>query len=257
MGLVSMLPEGGRTNLIKQVIASRAGQSKVKEFYPENSQNDTSTAQQTADAMGQVADMKVGVPPVPVPTQNPMIFSGVFMQAMEGAAQSIQQGADPHEGLAFIEMALPATAQHVQRMAQDKTRAPIVKEIGAKLHEIGQFSEQVKQKLAEQQQQRQQAQQQMQAMQQGQDPEMQIGMAKVQSKHQVDMAKLQAKHQVDVAKFQVNTQLRSQEQQVKLGMDAHRHAVDTAISDAEAAAGIHRDAALARAKVVNGATNKP
>jgi hypothetical protein len=232
-----MLPESGRTNLVKQVIASRAGQSKVAEFYPEPTE-DVSSAAQQSDATLQVAAMKLGVPPVLVPTQNPLIYAAVFLQAAEAAVQSVQQGANPAEVVGFLDLAIPAIAQHVQRMAQDKTRADVIKELIGKLQRLKQFADKVKEQIAKAQEQQQEQQAEMQQMQNGQDPETQIGLAKVQARHQVDMAKLQA-----------TLGLKAQKQQADLGMAAHRQAVDVGLSDADTAAAIRRKNAEAAAKI--------
>lgn len=253
LGLVSMLPEGGRTNLLKQVIASRAGQSKVKEFYPEAGM-DESEAEQKSDAMLQVAAMKSGVPPVPVPSQNPLIYASVFIMAAEGALQALQQGGNPHETVAFIDMAVPAAGAHIQRMAMDKTRAPAVRALTQRLNDVESTSEQIKARLQQQAQEQQAAQQQVQRTQMGLDPETQVGLAKVQARHQVDMAKLQATLGLKAQKQQADIALAAQRQNVDNALNVDQHVTDKALADAETAAEIHRQRALTAAKL-NGSKN--
>lgn len=241
MGLASMLPETGRTNLVKQVIASRAGQSKVSEFYPEPA-TDNSAAQQTMEATLQVAAMKQGVPPVLVATQNPMIFASVFLQAAQAAMDSVKQGADPHEPIAFLDLAVPAVVQHVQRMAGDKTREGAIKTIMQNVQEIEQFSKQVKGVLQQQAAEQARAQQQLQATQAGVDPETQIGLAKVQARHQVDLIKTQGGLQLKADKQRGELALRAHGLDASTALDAHELGVRNALSDAETAASVHRGA---------------
>lgn len=224
LGIVGMLPESGRQNLVRDVIAARTGQSHADRYAPKGPNTDPSILAQQSDAMQQVASMKSGVPPVQVPTQNPMVYAETFLQAANGAAQGIQQGGDPHEPLSFLQLAIPATQAHLQRLAQDKTRQPVVKQMESQLSQIAQFADKVGQEMQKQQAQAQAAQQQLQAMQQGQDPETVIG-----------LTKLQNKHQVDVMKAQGNLQLHAQRQQADLALKAHAAQVDASLKDATTA----------------------
>lgn len=251
LGIVGMLPESGRTSLVKQVIASRAGQSKVKEFYPEQ-QQDASVAAQTADATLQVSAMKTGIPPVMVPTQNPMIYATVFLQASDAAAQSIMQGAEPHEAVAFLDLSIPATAQHVQRMAQDKSREQVIKQIMQKLGELKQFTDKVKAGLQQQAEQQQAQAQEMQQIQGGMDPETQIGLAKVQAKHNVDMTKLQVTTGLKAQKQQADLALKQNAQAADIALSARQVMADIGLSDEEIAASIRRKNAESVAKARNG-----
>lgn len=246
LGLMGTLPEMGRTNLIRDVIASRAGQSKVDRYASKGPMQDPSLLAQQSDAMQQVASMKVGVPPVPTPLQNPMVYATTFIQAAQGALQAVQQGSNPVESVAFIDLAVPAAQQHVGRMAMDKSRVNDVKQLEGQLKEIQGANEQIKTKLAQQQQQAAQAQQQMARMQQGSDPETQVGLAKVQARHQVDLAKLSSRHQIDVAKLG----LQQQKQNVELGLQAQRQGVENALSDAETAHSLHLDSVKAKHDVI-------
>ncbi len=248
LGIVGMLPETGRANLVKQVIASRAGQSKVKEFYPEQPQ-DTQAAAQVSDATLQVAAMKQGIPPVMVPTQNPMIYASVFLNASQAAMQSIQQGADPHEPIAFLDIAVPAIMQHVQRMAGDKSRKQNIDNIVAQVKVIEQFSKQVKDALAQQQQEQQAAAQQAQQIQAGMSPETQVGLAKVQAKHQVDMVKTQGTLQLHAQRQAAELSLKAHQQDADTALSAHELAVNNALADGETAAGIRRKNAETTAKL--------
>lgn len=235
LGIVGMLPETGRTNLVRDVIAARTGQSHADRYYPPAQELDPQLAAQTAEAMLQVSAMKTGVPPAQVPTQNPMVFASAFLQAAQGAAQSIQQGADPHEGLAFLHLALPATQAHLQRMSQDKSRAPQVKQMSEQLQQIASFADHVGAQVRQQQQQAAAQQQQLAAQQNGQSPELQLGMAKVQSHHAVAAAKAQG-----------DLQLKAQKQQADLSLAAEKQRAESALQAAETAHGMVLDSVQAR-----------
>jgi hypothetical protein len=252
LGMVQMLPESGRQSLIRDVIASRAGQAKVERYAPRDPSMDSSLAQQQEVAMLQVASMKVAVPPVPTPTQNPLIFANAFVQAAEGAAQGMMQGGDPHEALSFLQLCIPAAEGHIQRLAQDQSRLPVAKQLMQRLEKVKQVQAQAMAAMQQAQQQQEEQAQQMNQLQNGQDPDTQIGLAKVGAKHRVDLAKLAAHTDIQQRKLAIDSTLKAGELQHDLALDRHRSAVDTHLADAETAAGIHRDDAVARAKI-NGA----
>lgn len=249
LGLMQMLPESGRMNLVRDVIAARTGQSHVDRYAPRSPQQDPEQANQEAQAMLQVGAMKQGIPPVPVPTQNPMIYASTFLQAAEGAVQSLGQGADPHEALAFLHLAIPATQAHLQRMASDKTREGAVKQMGERLSQVASAADQAGNELQRQQQQQQEAQARLAQVQQGMDPETQIGMAKVQASHQVNMAKAQSQAQLKAGKQQADFALAARRQDAELGLKAQQAMVENAIKDATTAHGLHLSAAETQAKI--------
>lgn len=258
LGLMSTLPETGRFNLIRDVIASRAGQAHVDRYAPAPQRLSSDEAAQQAEAMLQVSSMKVGVPPVPVPTQNPMIFASVFLQAAEGAMQALSQGGDPHETASFLSLAVPAIAGHLQRMAMDKTRAQQIKPLEERWKKLAKAQADLTAALEKQAQEQQAAQQQAQSMQMGQDPETQVGMAKVASHERMGMAKVSVNARLKNAKQEADTILKAYRQQSDLALSAARTQADAALAAQQAqfdnqikAFTAANEAALAKAK--NGA----
>lgn len=249
LGLMQTLPEAGRTNLIRDVVAARTGQSKVDRYAPRGPNQDPGIAAQESDAMLQVSAMKQGIPPVPVPTQNPMIYASTFLQAAQGAVQSIQQGADPHEGLAFLHVAIPAIAQHIQRMAGDKTREGAVKQMSEQLNEISSFADQAGAQLQKQQQEQAQMQQQMAQIQSGQDPETQLGLAKIQSSHAIKQQNANVTAQLKFQKQQSDFALAARRQQGDLALQAQKQQVENAIKDATTAHGLRLSTVETAAKI--------
>jgi hypothetical protein len=198
LGLVSMLPETGRDNLIRQVIASRAGQSSVEAFYPKSPQSKLPTDQHVM-AMLQVASMKDGIAPVVSPSQNPVIFAETFLRAGAQALNSVQQGANPMEVMAFLDLCGPAIAAHLDRMAQDPSRKEILKmlteqfkELSKSTDDLRKMIEQQQEQQAKQQQEMAQAQQRAQAIGNGSDPKVIIDQALARHKMQMDEQKTQA-----------------------------------------------------------------
>jgi hypothetical protein len=169
------LPENGQANLISDVIASRAGQTAVERYYPKTDQS-TLPDDQYSEATQQVAGMKVGVPPVTTASQNPVIYSSVFLEAMTQAVQTLQQGGSPQEVAQFMDLAGQAVGAQLQRMAGDKTRQGFYKQAMQKLKELGQIHDQLTSQV--QQRQQEMASQQQQMMQQRQSMNSELMLAK-------------------------------------------------------------------------------
>lgn len=159
------LPETGRTHLVNDIIAAGAGQSAVDRYNP---QADASKLpdDQTALAMGQVADMKIGVPAVVTATQNPAIFASIFIQAADQAAGSLEQGAHPKEVAAFLDLAGQAIAQHIQRMSNDPSRKQLVEQLTEKWEELAALQDKLIEQISAQAEEEQSRQAQMQEQQQ-------------------------------------------------------------------------------------------
>lgn len=246
--LGAMLPESGRASLVRDIVAAEAGQTKTDRYAPRPDALSSDEAAQQAEAMLQVGAMKVGLPPVPVPTQNPLIFASLFLQAGEGAVQALQQGGDPHETVAFLQLAVPAIGAHLQRLSIDKSRATQLKALAERFKELQGVLEKLMEALQQQQAEEQQQQRQMAAMGAGMDSETRVEMAKVQSRYQHDMVKLRANMALKAEKQRGDLALKAGKTQADVALQAGRAAVDASIADAEAAAGITRDAAVAKAK---------
>lgn len=162
LGLIAMLPEQGRDNLIRDIVSSRAGQSFVDRYYPVGSEFNKPT-DQDAFAMSQVADMKVGVPAVVTGTQNPVIFARTFIEAGKQAVQSIEQGANPQEIVGFLDLLGQAAAAHLQKMAADPSRKQVYQMLQAQWAELAQIHDKLVEMLQNQANDQQRRQQEMMA----------------------------------------------------------------------------------------------
>lgn len=218
MGVLPMLPETGRDNLIVDVIASRVGQSHARRYYPQAEVRNKPT-DQNAIAMGQVADMKIGVPAVVTDTQNPVIFAQTFLKAASEAAASLEQGGNPAEVAQFIELAGQAIAQHLERLKKDPSRKQVYKTLNEQFMQLAKIHDQLVKHLQDQTEQQSQAlqermasQQQAAAISNGQDPDTMIKAAETQAKIRMQQEKTDAslsmkaqKQQQDMALKDVKT----------------------------------------------------
>jgi hypothetical protein len=192
---IPMLPETGRSNFIDDTIAIYTSEGKVQRYNPKPDQNEL-PSDHHAMAMLQVSGMKDGIEAVVTSTQNPVIYAQTFLQAGSQALESVQQGADPREVLAFMELVGPAARKHIQRMEQDPTRKDIVQtlldqweEMGKQTDQLRNLVEQQAEAQAKQEQEMQAAQQQAQSIRNGQDPDTMIKSAEAEHKMQLDERK--------------------------------------------------------------------
>jgi hypothetical protein len=218
--LSGTLPEDGRVNLIKDVVASRAGQELVNRYYPPETPNKLASDQE-AFATSQVADMKIGVPAVVTSSQNPLIYAETFLKAAAQALGSLEQGADPREVYNFLEMVGPAIAAHVQRLAQDPTRQQAAKVLEEQLKEIAAATDQLRKRIEQDAKQQQQAQQ--------------MDM-KSQMEAQIRMRDMQ----LDEAKAKQQMTLKQQKTELDMALKRQKTSQGMALSDAKTASDIFR-----------------
>lgn len=198
LSMVGMLPEGGRDHLLQDVIASRAGQSAVNRYYPAQERpND-----QNVIAALQISAMKDGVPAVIADNQNPVIFAQAFLQAGAQAVQSMQQGADPREVVAFLELDGQAIAAHLQRIQQDPTRKQVFKVLEAQFKQLAQIHDQLMAQIQQDEQQKQQRAAELQQQQQ----DMMGEMALAKQRQDFDLGLKQQKTQFGMADKAAKTQ---------------------------------------------------
>lgn len=159
LNIIGMLPESGRSNLIADVIASRAGNVMVERYFP-RPEEEMMADDQLAFAMVQIGSAKDGVPPVVTETQNHALFAGTFLRAASESVNSVQQGADPAEILKFLEALGPAIAKHISEMAKDPSRKPLVTEFTRQFNELANITNKLRDQLQQLQQAKMQAAQQ-------------------------------------------------------------------------------------------------
>lgn len=192
-------PETGRSNFNDDVISIYTNEAKVERYNPKPEKSEQATDQH-AFAMLQVGSMKDGVPPIITPTQNPVIFAQTFLQAGAQALESVQQGANPVEVLAFLELVGPAAGAHIERIAQDPTRKDIFKALSDQWKQLAQATDELKALVEQQMEEQQKQQEEMAAAQQkagairdGSDPDTVIKAAQLEAKVGLDTRKVDFK----------------------------------------------------------------
>lgn len=257
LGIGGTLPEEGRENVVKDAIAARAGQYMVARYYPQREAGQLAS-DQLAFATSQVADMKIGVPAIVTSSQNPMVYAQTFLQAAGQALKSMEQSTPQtlvqqgSQVLAFLKLAGPAIASHLQRFANDPTRQAAHKSLEQQFKQVAQAADQLSkrvQQAAQKQQEaaRRQQQEQMEAGEEalavarGQDPDLVVGLAGVERKGRIDALKADSQ-----------ARLKAGKQQVDLGLKTTAAAQDMTLKDALAAAEILRKKAEAQAAGHNG-----
>ena len=217
--LAPALPENGRDNLIADMIGAEAGQSAVERYYPKGVAERLANDQQ-AEALQWAGLMKIGVTPVITPSQNPVMYAATFITAATQALQSLQQGANSTEVLAFLHMAGPAIVAHLKRFAKDQTRKPVFDEMADQFRRIAALTDQLQAQIQAQNQQAQ--------AQQGKT-------ATAMTDAQLKAAKLKADIELKTAKTQAQLKQSAEKHQQKM-MQGHQNMV---MEDAKTATDIH------------------
>lgn len=212
--IVGSLPEDGRQNWLNDKIAAEAGQHAVSRYNPQNDQQKLPSDQQ-AEAMQWVAAMKVGVPPIITSSQNPVTYASTFLGASVQAIQSVQQGADPNEVLAFVEIAGPAVAAHLARFKDDPTRKNVYDALQQQWEQLSKVTDELKKHVANVgKQQQQQDKKQIQVM------------------SDIQLKNLQTRADIQRRDAKARSQIQISSARARQGM---------ALSDATTAAEIHRN----------------
>lgn len=215
---VPMLSEAGRQNWMQDLVASEFGNSAVERYVPQREKALQPNDQQAYAAM-ENTDMKVGGQPLWTGTQNNVIHAAEHLKAMAGAAQSLEQGADPMEVLAFLEIAGPHTQLHLSKIEADPSRKAEFKMLSQQFGQIASFTDQLFQDVQEQQQKMQEARQaqaeadaKLKAIQNGQDPELQVEAAKAAS--EMKLKEMKTVHQLHLKDLAAQQKAQAHAQQL-------------------------------------------
>lgn len=154
MSLVPMMNEQGRQNWLDHAIAVKAGSENVEHWNPKTEpspaiQNDQAIAMLENDAL------RNGSPVLVTSTQNPLVHATTHMTAATEAINSIPEGGDPMQVLAFLEAVGPHIAIHLQGMSADKTRAREFQMLSQQFKKLGQVADKLRSQLEQQQKQQQ------------------------------------------------------------------------------------------------------
>lgn len=237
IGLASfapMFPETGKQAWLADVVATSGNQQMVDRYLPKSATMNLPTDQQN-EAMLENSAIKIGAPVTWTPTQNNVVHAQTHLQAAAGASQSLTQGANPADVLAFMHGIGAHVAYHLEALKGDPLRKQQYAALEQQWRQLGKLSEQLQAHVQQMQQQQAQAQQQAQEAQQiaaGQDPKSQVLFARAHQQLQIDNAK--------ATQHLTNNQLKAQQK-------ARQAQQDMALKDAQTAADITRKNALAQA----------
>lgn len=220
------LPEQGRDNLIADKIAAEAGSAAVSRYYPRNLASRMPTDQE-AEAKQWVGLMRIGVSPTVTSSQNPVTFATVFVQAAAQALESLTQGANPMDVLAFLEVCGPAIAAHLRRFGQDPTRKQSFDILTQQWKQLAALTDKLRQQV-----------QQMQETQAGQMEKTQSAMSDEQLK--------QAKALVDIQTKTAKTAAQLEQSKQKHDLKIQQGIQSMALKDAQTAADIQIKAASSK-----------
>jgi len=136
MGLVNMLPEGGRQNVIEDTIASLAGYSSLERYFPQP-KIDLSTQEQQQEAARENILFKTGGI-IPVSSgDNHAIHAAAHIQAgIEAASVMDQNGINPEEIGTFLRALLENTGAHLAELEKDETRSDVVASLSGQFEEL-------------------------------------------------------------------------------------------------------------------------
>lgn len=189
------LPESGKMNYLEDVVATTLGQSMVRRYVPKKEKSELPNDQQ-AEAMLENAAMKIGAPVLWTPTQNNVIHLQTHFLAASQALAGLEQGANPMDVYAFVDMVGQHGAQHLAAISQDPGRKNEYKILSTQWKQLASTTDQLGKMLQdralEQQEQAQEMQianAQAQQIEQGMDPESRIAMAKAQQEMGIKQAK--------------------------------------------------------------------
>lgn len=166
--LVPMMNEAGRQNWLDSAIAVMAGTENVESWNPKMQLPDRLVDEQAYAVLENNALLS-GAPVLWTPTQNNAVHFVMHMKASVDALNSLANGGNPPQVLAFLDAAGQHMSQHLQQMQRDPMQAQAFRVSSAQFKELQRNADILRQQLsrmAQQQQQNAMRQQQMMSAQQ-------------------------------------------------------------------------------------------
>ena len=147
--IAGSIPESGRTFLIRDYIASRAGQSMVKRYMPETVVSTKDQDQMYFAGMEHGA-IKDAVTPLITGTQNHLIHIQVHLQNGAEAYKAVEQSPDSVSSVAsYLSVLVPHIGEHLQHLSADAVRAPLVKPLAEQFNQLQNIAQQMVQRAQE------------------------------------------------------------------------------------------------------------
>ena len=218
MSMYGSLDQEGQAHLLRDNIAALVGQEAVARY-----------ARPIDQPLRPPIDDKIAViensvmshgTSVPVSAgEDDFIHAGRHLQALDELDQALGQGqADPQASLMAMQAFMPHTAEHVQRLGQDKLRSGQIGLMRQRLQQLGATAKRLEDQLRAQQINAQKAQQ-----------------AEAQRQQEAQAAQIHALQQKAAEADALSPKLRQQilESQAKMQMEAQRHQQEMALKQAE------------------------
>lgn len=244
--LVPMMNEEGKQNWLDDSIAVLAGTENIARWNPKQMLNPSMQNDQ-AFAMIENDVLKDGSPVMVTSTQNAMVHSMTHMKAATEAINSIPQGGNPMQVLAFLEAVGPHIAQHLQGMANDQMRGREFKALSDQLKQLGQITDKLKAQVQQAQAQQQKQQEaQMLAMQ-----EQQARTSRVLNDEQLRQLEVQNKLQLSREKADATMQMKRERQNQDLALKQQKAMQDLSLTDASVATDIRAKTAKTASDIEN------
>lgn len=223
------LPAEGYMRLIDDVIAASTNPTNIARYNPPADEQ-TGAQEQTRLATLENVAFKSGVQVPVADTDDHVDHAQTHLADAAQTAASVQQGGDPMAVVRQLDAAGPHTAEHIKRLAGDKTRPGAARVLAEQWAQMAKVAEVLKKRIIQQAEEARQGQQKMaqaQAIQQGQDPDIQIKAAKTAANIKIAQQKTAAQ-----------LAMKREKHDAEMAVIGEQHAQDLALADAKTASDI-------------------
>jgi hypothetical protein len=231
LGRLPLYDEAGRRKIVEDVTAADVGWSQMRRYISKQGES-AYVADQRAEARQWLGSMKLGIAPEVTPSQNPVVYAGVWLKAAADAAQSLQQGANPMEVFSFLEVIGPAIRAQLDRFSGDPTRKEVYEAMDKEWRKLSALHDQLRSSIEKQR--NEQMKQRQQTQQQASEVQGKLGVKRMESAGKLDISR---------EKQQANLQLKREAHQQNLAIKGQKAAQDAAVTDVLTAAEIRKKAA--------------
>lgn len=193
--LASRFPDSGQQRWLEDAVSSIAGHQAAERYCPRPPANQEPDDQE-AVAMIENGMMKIGAPVLMTGTQNHTVHAKTHLLAASGAAQSLQQGGNPVDVVAYLEQLGPHTFLHLQKLAADPSKQAVFKALYGQWQKLTQMHDKLKAQVDQAQAQHAQEQQRLQAAQSGMSVDDQIAL--MEARHKMAIQGMKAQQQMQI-----------------------------------------------------------
>jgi hypothetical protein len=220
MGLINMLPEGGRQNVIEDTIAAMAGYEALERYYPQPKTDMHAQEEQQHAAYENILFKSGGIIPLSS-ADNHAIHAGAHLQAGIELATVLneQQGINPEDVATFLRAMLEHVSGHLSELELDETRKQLMGIMMEQFNELNTLYNDILNEInsqAEAAAEAEQAAGDLMAMEGGMDPKDQLDQARFEREEARRDAKVQADIERKAAKSRQDLALKDAKTAAKL-----------------------------------------